>query len=132
MEADRFGNNKVRGAILDTNILMYVFLNRVDVITQLREEGFTRFAVTSSVLKELEKLEKSLKGKERRAAKFARKLVESFEVIETQTTGDSSLLEGAEKHGYVLITNDKELKKKARARSIPVGYLKKNRRVVVD
>ncbi len=133
MEADRFRNNKVRCAVVDTNVLMYIFLNKADVISQLRDEGL-KPAVTESVIEELRKLKRSLRGKERNAARFALRLVEScgFEIIQTSSKGDLSLIEAAEKLGCVLITNDKSLKRRARARKIPVGYLKGDRRLVVE
>jgi len=134
MEADRFRNNKLRCAVIDTNVLMYIFLNKVDVISWLRGYGFSKFIVTESVMDELMKLERSLKGKERIAARFAKNIIEriGFEVVETETSGDTSLIEAAEKFGCVLITNDKELRKKARARKIQVGYLKKDRKLIVE
>ena len=134
MEIDRVRNNKVRCAVIDTNILMYIYLNRADVISQLRDHGIGRFIITESVSSELQKLERSLKGRERIAARFARKLIHTagFEIVETESRGDSSLLEAAEKFGCVLITNDKILKKKARARKIPLGYLKGDRKLVVE
>ncbi len=133
MEADRFRNNKVRCAVVDTNVLMYIFLNKADVISQLRDEGL-KPAVTESVIEELRKLKRSLRGKERNAARFALRLVEScgFEIIQTSSKGDLSLIEAAEKLGCVLITNDKSLKRRARARKIQVGYLKGDRRLVVE
>ncbi len=134
MEADRFRSNKVRCAVIDTNVLMYIFLNKADVISQLRDEGFRQFVITESVLEELRKLEKSLRGKERNAARFALRLVENcgFQVVSTSSKGDPSLIEAAEKLGCVLITNDKSLKKRAKVRKIPVGYLKGDRRLIVD
>lgn len=132
MEADRCRNNKVRCAVIDTNVLMYVYLNKADVVGQLKEFGFRRFFVTASIKRELEKLESSLKGRERLAARFALKLLEHFEVVETESEGDSSLIEAAEKYGCVLVTNDKELKRRAKQRGIPVGYLKEDKRIFVE
>jgi len=132
METDRSRNNKVRCAVVDTNVLMYIYLNKADVIGQLRELGFNKFFVTASVKRELEKLESSLRGKEKVAARFALKLLDHFEIVETESEGDSSLLEAAQKHGCVLITNDKELKRRAKQMGIPVGYLKEDKRVFVE
>jgi len=132
METDRSGNNKVRCAVIDTNVLMYIYLNKADVIGQLRELGFNKFLITASVKRELENLESSLKGKERAAARFALKLLDSFEIVETESEGDSSLLEAAQMLGCVIITNDKKLKKRAKQMGIPVGYLREDKRIFVD
>ncbi len=132
METDRSRNNKVRCAVVDTNVLMYIYLNKADVIGQLREFGFNKFFVTASVKRELEKLESSLRGKEKVAARFALKLLDHFEIVETESEGDPSLLEAAQKYGCILITNDKELKKRAKQIGVPVGYLKEDKRVFVE
>ncbi len=132
METDRSRNNKVRCAVVDTNVLMYIYLNKADVIGQLREFGFNKFFVTASVKRELEKLESSLRGKEKVAARFALKLLNHFEIVETESEGDPSLLEAAQKYGCILITNDKELKKRAKQIGVPVGYLKEDKRVFVE
>ena len=132
METDRSRNNKVRCAVVDTNVLMYIYLNKADVIGQLREFGFNKFFVTASVKRELEKLESSLRGKEKVAARFALKLLDHFEIVETESEGDPSLLEAAQKYGCILITNDKELEKRAKQIGVPVGYLKEDERVFVE
>lgn len=135
MEADRFRNNKVRCAVIDTNVLLYMFLNKADVISQLRDYGVGRFLITESVLKELQKLEVNLKGREKRAAKLARELVKDFEIVKivkTESEGDNSIIEAAETHGCIIITNDKMLRKRARERKIPVGFLKEEGRVFFE
>lgn len=132
METYRVRHNSIKCAVLDTNVLMYIYLNRTDVLAQLRELGFGRFIVTESVKSELEKLERSLKGKEKKAATFALKLLEVFEIVKTESEGDSSLIEAAERYGCALITNDRELKRKAKQRGVPVGYLRENKRVFVE
>ncbi len=134
METDRRGNDKVRCAVLDTNVLMYIFTERVDVFSQLRELGFNKFVVPSKVVEELRNLSVSLTGKERQAARFALSLVEKFcEVVEIEAVGtDIALLETARRFGCVLITNDKMLKKKAKREGIPVGYLREMKYVAIE
>jgi len=132
METDRSGNDKVKCAVMDTNVLMYVYLNKVDVISQLRDLGYKRFIVPKVVKEELEKLEKNLNGRERLAAKFALSLIEKFEIVETEGKGDEALIEAAKNYGCVLITNDKNLKRRAKKLGLTLGYLKENRRVFVE
>ncbi len=134
MEIDRGGNDKVRCAVVDTNVLMYVFLKKVDVIGQLRELGYRRFIVPKQVVEELRKLEASLAGKEKRAAGFALTIVQrNFEVIEEEAGGaDVSLISLAKRLGCVLITNDRELKKKAIKKGIQVGCIRGMSRVEVE
>jgi len=133
MEADRRRNNKVRCAILDTNVLMYIYLKKIDVIGQLRELGFKKFLVPSQVVEELKRLEVSLTGKEKRAARFALNITANLEVVDVEAEGtDVSLISLAKKLGCVLITNDKELKRRAMKEGIQVGYVREMCRVEVE
>jgi rRNA-processing protein FCF1 len=134
MEADRCRNDKVRCAVLDTNVLMYIYTEKVDVFAQLRELGFNKFIVPSKVVQELKNLSISLTGKERQAAKFALSLIERFcEIVDIETIGtDIALLETAKRFGCILITNDKRLKKKAKQEGIPIGYLREMKYVAVE
>ncbi len=133
METDRGRSDKLKCAIIDTNILMYVFLKKIDVISQLYEFGFKRIIIPRCVIEELEKLAKSLTGKERLAAKFALKLIEGcdFEILECERKSDDSLLELAAIHNCYLITNDKVLKRRAKEIGIPVGYIKEMNRLEI-
>ena len=133
MEADRSRNDKVRCAVLDTNVLMYIFLKKIDVIGQLKELGFKRFFVPLQVVEELKRLEISLTGKEKRAARFALNILKNFEVVDVEAEGtDVSLISLAKRLGCVLITNDKELKRRATKEGIQVGYIREMCRVEVE
>jgi rRNA-processing protein FCF1 len=134
MATDRCGNDKIRCAVLDTNVLMYAFLEKVDVFSQLKELGFKRFLVPSKVVQELKNLTISLTGKERLAAKFALNLVERFcEVVEVEAVGtDLALMELAKSKGCVLITNDKRLKKMAKEAGVQIGYLRELKRIEIE
>ncbi len=131
METDRCRDNKLKCAVLDTNVLMYVYLRKVDVISQLRELGFSRIIVPECVLDELKKLEVSLTGKERIAARFAIKLAEKLEIVESEKGCDQALIEVAKANNCCLITNDKMLRKRARNEGIAVGMIREMNRVEV-
>ncbi len=133
MEVNRRRNNKLRCAVLDTNVLMYIYLEKVDVLPQLEYLGFSKVFVPQTVVDELNRLKVSLTGKERLAANFALRLIESgeIEVIETEKKGDSALLEVAEKYGCYLITNDKSLRRRAKDLGIPFGYIREMNRVEI-
>mgnify|MGYP000560099247 CR=1 FL=1 len=134
MEADRCRNDKVRCAVLDTNVLMYIYTEKVDLFAQLRELGFSKFIIPSKVVQELRNLSISLTGKERQAARFALSLIERFcEVVDIEAVGtDIALLEAAKRFGCTLITNDKRLKKKAKQEGIPIGYLRETKYVAIE
>ncbi len=136
MEADRSRKDKVKSAVLDTNVLIYIFTQKVDLLDQLRELGFKKFLVPDRVFEELKNLSISLTGKEKRAAKLAIKLVESCgdcEIVESNTVGtDDALLQVAKKFGATLITNDKNLRRRANEEGIETGYLRELKFVEIE
>jgi hypothetical protein len=125
-----FEISMVNCALLDTNILMYIYLNRVDVVGLLEMHGF-RIIIPSKIVDELEKLESVSKSKEKIAARFALELVKKkCEVVEIEATdGDAALLLAAEKHGCLLVTSDKMLIKKAKSRGIETADLREMRKL---
>ena len=151
MEAHRGGDHKVMDqrseekrkeegvskpcATIDTNILMYIFLKKVDVFSQLREMGFKSFVIPRQVVDELERLTTALTGKERKAALFALNIIRSMDnchIVEVEAEGtDPALLKVAEEYGCTLITNDKGLKKRAKGR-VAVGFLRELTRIELD
>ena len=136
MEADRSGKDKVKAAVLDTNVLIYIFTQKADVLDQLRELGFRKFLIPERVYEELRNLCISLTGKERKAAKLALKLIESCkecEVVESEAVGtDSALLQVAKKYNATLITNDKNLRRRANEEGIETGYLRELKFIEIE
>lgn len=136
MEAHRSGKDSVRKAIVDTNVLMYIFTKKVDVFTQLRELGFKKFVFPKQIIDELKKLQISLDGTERRAARFALTLIESrddCEIHEVDAAGsDNAILKLAKKLDAAIITNDKALRRRAKLEGIVVGYLRELRYIELD
>ena len=136
MEADRGGNDNLRKVIVDTNVLMYIFARKADVLTQLRELGYRKFIFPVHIVRELENLSRSLEGNERRAALFALNIIESCtdcEVVDVEAEGsDNAILKLAEKENAAIITNDKILRKRAKEMGLKVGYLREMKYVEVD
>ncbi len=122
-------------AVIDTNVLMYVYTARVDVFGELRLMGFSKFLVPEGVVEELKILSRTLGGKYSRAARFALSLIEreGVEVVKVETSGtDTALIELCRKEGCVLITNDRELRRRARKEGLTVGYIREMNRVFVE
>ncbi len=136
MEADWSGNNSLRKAIIDTNVLMYIFTEKADVFSQLRELGYRKFVFPMQIIDELNKLSISLDGSERRAARFALSLIEKCsdcETIKIEAEGsDNAILKLAEKEGAVVITNDKRLRKRAKEKGVVVGYLREMKYIEIE
>ena len=136
MEADRCRNDNLMKAVIDTNVLIYIFTQKVDVFSQLRELGFKKFLFPKQVITELENLEKSLNGKKRIAAKFALQLIEKCkecEVREIEARGsDDAIIKLAKEEDAVIISNDKELRKKAKKLGILTGCLRELKFIEIE
>ena len=122
-------------AIIDTNVLIYIFTQRVDVFTQLRELGFKKFLFPEQIISELKSLERSLDGKERIAARFALQLIERCKdciVKRVDAKGDEAIIKLAKEEDAVIISNDKELRRKAKKQGILTGYLRELKFVEIE
>lgn len=102
--------------VLDTNALLMPFqfnINLDDELERLFGDVGSTY-VPSSVLQELKGLGK----------KGPLKLSEKYKSIDVEKKGDEGVLEAAERLDGVIVTNDKDLKKRALDRKIPVAYLR--------
>ena len=120
METDRLRNNKI--VILDSNALFIPFKFGVDLEKELsRLLGSCRIVVPSSVIKELKNLADH-------DAKAPLALAQRYETIQNEGNGDDAILKMAKKMNGIVVTNDKDLKKRLRGEKLPVIYLRgKNR-----
>lgn len=113
MEVNRFGSNFV---IFDTNALIYAVRNKIDL-------SEFKLVLPKTVIEELKNLEKKLDGEEKIAVRIALKIAEKAEIVDSRS-GDQGILEIARATGSLLVTNDKELRKKAEKHGIRTGYVK--------
>ncbi|MDP6154935.1 MAG: twitching motility protein PilT [Candidatus Thermoplasmatota archaeon] len=114
--------------IFDTNSLMMPFQFKVNIDLELdRLMGFWYGIVPSCVIDELAGLSKTYPH-----ARAARKLAEKYEIVETKAAGDDGVLEAVRKTGGILLTNDKELKKRAITFGSKVIYLRKKKYLVIS
>lgn len=112
--------------ILDTVFLLIPYQFKVDIISEIRRiaDFSYRLFIIDRTLDELESIIASQKGKDARAAKFAKELVkkEGIGIIktcpktETYKNVDSLILSAANSDDFIVATQDtglrKELKKK--------------------
>jgi hypothetical protein len=113
-------------ATVDTNSLLYIYLDKVDVFDLLKKEGFNKFILPAKIVEELKKLKKKLKGKEKIAASFALELVaDQCKIVDIKAEdADTALLLVAEKFGCLLVTSDKILLKRAKNRGVETAYIR--------
>jgi hypothetical protein len=107
---------------------MMPFEFRIDLEKELsRLLGSYRVLVPKTVVRELKRLSRS-----NRKAKASLKLIERFEVIESNKEGDESILEVAEKTNGIVITNDRELKNRLKEMSVGVIFLRAKKKLVME
>ena len=112
--------------ILDTNALLTQFEFKIDLEDELTNLlGTYEILIPSSVLNEL----KNLKDKDARSAlDFALK----YKVIETEKKGDESIFAMAKELNAVVVTNDRELRKRLKDNGLKVIYLRQKSYLVLD
>ncbi|MDN5357996.1 MAG: uncharacterized protein PWR17_1165 [Candidatus Methanomethylophilaceae archaeon] len=116
----------VTNVILDTNALLMPFEVRLNLDLAVREVlGDVHFIVPGPIIGELKRLEHKF-------APAALELARRYEIIQTSSSGDASVLELAKSTGAYVLTNDKELRSKLRKAGIPVMYLRSGTHLVVD
>lgn len=120
------GKSPPRVVILDTNALMMQFQFHVDIEREVRRIlNFNyEIVIPEIVVHELERLAKDGNGKEQGEARMAAELARTFKVVPSPGDGDTGLLRLAEKLNAVVVTNDKVLRARLRAKDIPNIYMR--------
>ena len=115
-----------RVVILDSNALMMQFQFHVDIEREVRRILDINFdiVVPTVVLLELERIAKEGMQKEAGEARMALELAKTFRIEETPADGDTAILRLAEKLNAIVVTNDKRLRARLRAKAIPNIYMR--------
>ena len=124
----------MRNVVLDTNALLLPYQLGINIEKELtRLLGICRIIVPTSVIKEAEKLASS-DGSVAMAAKLGLNIVRKrdFQIVETIYNGDDGVMDVAVKTNAAIVTNDKELKKKAREMGLPVIYVRGESRLEIE
>ncbi|MGY5854771.1 MAG: nucleotide-binding protein [Candidatus Thorarchaeota archaeon] len=118
--------------VIDTNFILVPAQFGVDIFTEAERvlERKVEFVVLASAVDEIEKkMEKATKRTEKLQFRIAKDLVARCRVVEMnpnseQKDVDSQLLDYASSVEGVLATNDRELRQRARAKGVPVLFLR--------
>ncbi len=106
--------------IADTNVLLLPFKNKLNIEVELeRLVGRHEILIPEPILDEL----KGLAIKDR-YAKTALKWAQTKRIVPTESVGDNAVLELAERVKGIVLTNDKLLIKRARAKVLKVIRMK--------
>ena len=124
----------MRNVVLDTNALLTPYQLGINIEKELnRLLGICRIIVPTSVIKEAEKLAMQ-EGSVGRAAKLGLSIVrrKDYQIIETTYDGDDGVIDVAVKTNAAVVTNDKELKKRAKELGLPVIYVREKSRLEIE
>ncbi len=121
--------------MFDTNFCMVPFEFKVDIIDELNRIMPEKFEILipDLVIFELKKISEG-KGKRAIAAKSALEFIKKFKIEKVEKRGsvDDSIVYHAKERGYVLATQDKEMKKLARKLGVPVITMRQKKYLIYD
>ncbi len=122
--------------VLDTNMLMLAYKG-IDIFTQIEELLTTKceFIVLRKVCDELVNILNKGSPKERKAAQYALKLVEKYcKIVDYEEPDiqkvDELILLYALNNKCFIASNDKELRRKARALGLPEIYFREEKQML--
>ncbi len=119
-------NNNKNKVILDTNALLWQFRSNLDIEKELnRLLGTYEIIIPSSVLLELENVKD-------RYVKAAQKFAEGYSVIATELRGDESIISLALTLQAMVVTNDKELRKRLKEQGLSVIFMRQGKYLSID
>ncbi|MCK4647580.1 hypothetical protein KAT24_01470 [Candidatus Pacearchaeota archaeon] len=104
----------MKNVVLDTSFILTCIRNKIDFLEEIKLKGF-QIVVPKQVIKELERLVKTKKGKIKNQSKLALKLlkINKPKLIDLKTNYvDKGIVKYSKKHDIIVATLDSELKKK--------------------
>ena len=107
--------------ILDSSALMMVFEFNIDIERELdRLIGSYQIFIPRNIVDELSFLSQNGRGKKKQLAKAALKLLERYTIVDLDSNlnGDDSVIAAAEKYNGIVITNDRELRRRLKDKGI--------------
>jgi rRNA-processing protein FCF1 len=113
---------------------MIIFDFSIDFEDELtRLLGKYQIVVPRPIIEELQVLSEKGKGKKKIQAKASLKLLEKYDVIDVYgKRPDESVLFLAQKYKGIVLTNDKELKKKAKESSLHTVFLREKNKLALE
>ena len=134
MASDRLWRDREgRIVILDSSSILMLFEFSIDLEDELtRLLGKFRVLIPRPMFDELIFLSKHGKGKKKYNSKPALDLIKKYDISEAEGKGDDSVLYLAKVHNGVVVTNDKDLRKRAKDIHLQTIYLREKSKLVLD
>ena len=128
-------NREGKIIIMDSSAIMMCFEFSIDLEEELTSLlGKCHIIIPKSIIEELELLARHGKGKKKRLAKPALDMAKRYDISELGTgeKGDNAVIHIAKELSGIVVTNDRELRKRLREISIKVIYLRGKKRLVFE
>jgi rRNA-processing protein FCF1 len=136
MASDRLWSNRNgKIVILDSNAIMMCFEFSIDLENELNKIlGKNIITIPEPIINELQILSEKGKESKKRIAKPALNLAKKYKIIklDTDKKGDDAIIFFAQKYSGVVVTNDRDLRKRLKDISIKVIYLRNKQHLVLD
>ena len=134
MAFDRLRRNREeKTVILDTSAILMLFEFSIDLDDELiRLLGRFRVIIPRPIIEELRLLSKQGNGIKRQNAKAALELINRYKIVEGKGSGDDSVLFIAKKLNGIVLTNDRNLRKRVKDASLQTIFLRGKHRLVLE
>jgi rRNA-processing protein FCF1 len=115
-----------RPVVLDSNALMMQFQFHVDIESELNRilDFDYEIVVPDLVIDELTGIAKESSGKDQHEARMAIELAKDFQTREAPAEGDDGIVQLADELDAIVVTNDKILRARLRAKDIPNVHMR--------
>ena len=120
--------------ILDSSAVLMIFEFSVDLEAELtRLLGRHKIVIPKSIFDELRFLSQQQDGRRRQIAKAAMQFIKKFEIVNTKIeNADDAIFNLAKDTDWVVVTNDKELRKRLRNVLLPVIFLRGKKTLMLE
>jgi len=133
-------SHRIRGdsihkiVILDSSAIMMCFEFSIDLEKELtRLLGSYQIIVPISIVKELDFLSKNASGRKKTKAKASLQLISKYETVDVENkNADDSLLDLAKRKNGIVVTNDKQLRKRLKESSLSAIFLRSKNRLMLE
>ena len=123
----------MKTVLLDTDFLVHCASFRIDYVEEIKRilDAGHRICIIDKTLDELDSIVERQKGKARADAKLAKAILKVKKIAEIKTKKDKIvdelILEIAGKEKHAVATMDAELKRKLKAKGIPVVVIRQKK-----
>jgi rRNA-processing protein FCF1 len=121
--------------LLDTSAIIMLFEFSINLDSELTKLlGKYILYIPKPVIEELNILSLKGKGKKKQYAKASLKLIKKYDIIddEFEGKGDDAIVDAAAKYKAIVLTNDKELRKRLKKQKLKSIFLRSKNHLVLE